>query len=133
MQGAVIRGRALFTLNVAALLIIFALGFRQFALPQIAKTVYEPQYKDLMFKCDNVMREHLIAKNRMLSEPSDDAVKTLNAAEVGLIECQDYDDMRKRLLSLGLTDNDLALMGLQVIEEREADVKAFVKTHEIKY
>jgi hypothetical protein len=95
--------------------------------------MYGARYGELMFKCDNVMREHLIAKNRMLNEPSDDAVKALRAAEVGLIECQDYDDMRKRLLSMGLTENDLAIMGLKVIEEREADVKAFVKIHEIKY
>jgi hypothetical protein len=110
-----------------------ALGFRQFVQPPIIKAVYGKQYQELMFKCDNVMREHLIAKNRMLNEPSDDAVKTLNAAEIGLIECHDYDVMRKRLISLGLTDNDLALMGLKAIEEKGTDVKTFVKIHELKY
>ena len=131
--GEVIRSRALLILNIAAVLIIVALGFRQFALPPIAKAIYRTQYQELMFKCDNVMREHLIAKNRMLSEASDDSVKTLNSAEIGLIECHDYDVMRKHLISLGLTDNDLSVMGLQAIEERGADVKTFVETHQIKY
>jgi hypothetical protein len=133
MQAELIRNRTLLILNIVSVLIILALGFRQFVQPPIIKAVYGKQYQELMFKCDNVMREHLIAKNRMLNEPSDDAVKTLNAAEIGLIECHDYDVMRKRLISLGLTDNDLALMGLKAIEEKGTDVKTFVKIHELKY
>jgi hypothetical protein len=123
----------LLILNIAALLVIFALGFRQFGQPPIVKAIYEKRYQELMFKCDNVMREHLIAKNRMLSEADDDSVKTLKAAEIGLLECHDYDVMRKRLTSLGLTENDLSLMGLKAIEEGSTDVKTFVKIHELKY
>jgi hypothetical protein len=133
MRAEVTPSRVLTVLNLCALLVIFALGFRQFALPPVVKAIYEKQYEQLVFKCDNIMREHLIAKNRMLSEPDDDAVKTLNAAEIGLIECHDYDVMRKRLISLGLTENDLSLMGLKAIEEEGTDVKTFVKIHEFKY
>ncbi len=133
MQGEVIGRRLVLVLNIIAALIIVALGVREFVVPRVAVAVYGKQYKELVFKCDNVMREHLIAKNRMLSEPSDSAVRQLKAAEVGLIECQDYDMMRKRLISLGLTQNDLAILGLQAIEEREADVRAFVQIHQFKY
>lgn len=133
MQAELIRSRTLLVLNVVALLIIFALGFRQFVLPPVVKAIYRKQYEEAMFKCDNVMREHLIAKNRMLKEASDDAVRSLDAAEIGLIECQDYDVMRKRLISLGLTENDLSLMGLEAIEARGADVETFVRIHQIKY
>lgn len=133
MRGEVIQSRALFILNIAAVLVILALGFRQFAQPRIVKAIYERQYDELMFKCDNVMREHLIAKNRMLNEPSDDSVKILKAAEIGLLECHEYDVMRKRLISLGLTENDLSLMGLKAIEEESTDVKTFVRIHELKY
>jgi hypothetical protein len=133
MQSELIQSRALFVLNIIALLVIFALGFKEFAQPPIVRAIYRKQYEELMFKCDNVMREHLIAKNRMLNEASGDSVKVLNSAEVGLIECHDYDVMRKRLISLGLTDNDLSLMGLEALEERGADVETFVKIHEFKY
>jgi hypothetical protein len=133
VQGEVIGRRLVLVLNIIAALIIVALGVREFVVPRVAVAVYGKQYKELVFKCDNVMREHLIAKNRMLSEPSDSAVRQLKAAEVGLIECQDYDMMRKRLISLGLTQNDLAILGLQAIEEREADVRAFVQIHQFKY
>jgi hypothetical protein len=110
-----------------ALIVIVALGFRQFVQPTIVKAIYGGRYGELVFQCDNVMKEHLIAKNRMLTQPSDDAVRALNAAEVGLIECDEYDSMRKRLISYGLTDNDLSQLGLAVIEQREADVKAVVQ------
>ena len=133
MQGDAIQSRALLILNIAAVLVIVALGFREFALPPIVKALYRNQYQELMFKCDNVMREHLIAKDRMLNEASDGSAKTLNAAEIGLIECHNYDVMRKRLISLGLTENDLSLMGLEALEERGADVETFVHTHEFKY
>ncbi len=133
MRGKIAATRMMLLLNILAALIIIALGMRQFIVPRVATTIYGEQYKALVFKCDNVMREHLIAKNRMLTEPSDSAVRDLKAAEVGLIECQDYDMMRKRLISYGLTENDLATLGLQAIEEREADVKAYVQIHQLKY
>lgn len=133
MRREVILSRILVILNIAALCVIFAFGFRQFVQPRIVKMVYGKKYQELMFKCDNVMREHLIAKNRMLSEPSDDSVQTLRAAEIGLLECHDYDVMRKKLISLGLTENDLAVIGLKAIEERATDVQTFVKDHELKY
>ncbi len=120
-------------LNCCALIIIFALAFKEFAVPKIAVALYGKQYKELVFRCDNVMREHLIAKNGMLSAPSDDAVRTLKASEVGLIECDDYDMMRKKLLSMGVTEADLGRLGLETIEERAKDVRAFVETHQIKY
>jgi len=120
-------------LNCFALLIVFALGFKQFALPYIAASTYRAKYEDLAFRCNNVMREHFIAKNKMLSEPSDDAIKELHASEVGLIECQDYDDLRKKLISLGVSENELARMGLETMEQRATDVRAFVEVHQIKY
>jgi hypothetical protein len=133
MQRQMILSRTMVILNIVALLVIFAFGFREFVQPRIVKAVYQKRYQELMFKCDNVMREHLIAKNRMLSEPSDDSINTLKAAEIGLLECHDYDVLRKHLISLGLTDNDLAVMGLKAIEEEATDVKTFVKEHELKY
>jgi hypothetical protein len=126
-------GGVLVALNVVALSIIFALGVKQFAMPMIATRMYGERYKELVFQCDDVMRAHLIAKNRVVVTPSAENIRALHAAEVGLIECQDYDLLRKQLISYGLTDNDLARLGLQAIEERGSDVRTFVKIHEIKY
>ena len=38
--------------------------------------------KVLMFQCDNVMRDHLIAKNRVFFEKSERSIKLLKASEI---------------------------------------------------
>lgn len=129
-----ISNSKIFTLaNVLALFLIFAMGIKIFALPAIAKFLYADEYKHLVFKCDNVMREHFIAKNKVLTEINDAAVSNLKAAEIGLIQCHDYDKLRKKLVNLGLSDGQLGELGLETIEENAGDVRTFVKIHQIKY
>lgn len=94
---------------------------------------YQHQYGELVFKCDQAMREHFIAKARAGAEPSDQHAALLAESEVALIDCQDYDMLRKRLLRLGLADDDLAAMGLVAIEERGKDIREIVRIHEIRY
>lgn len=127
------RQRVLTVFNVVALMVIFVLGFRDLALPTLARLYYEDEYKELMFQCDNVMREHFIAKSQARVAPSPDTMRTLQASEVGLMTCNDYDTLRKRLLVLGLDENQLAQLGLEAIEEKANDIRIFVETHEIRY
>jgi hypothetical protein len=127
------KNRALTILNILALVVISYYAFREFALPTIAESLYKEQYKELVFKCDNVMRDHFIAKSQVLARPSSQTIANLRSAEVGLIDCHQYDVLRKRLLSLGLSETDLARIGLEAIEKHATDVRAFVETHEIRY
>ena len=120
-------------LNVIALLIVGILGLKELVVPTIATHVYKNEYKDLMFKCDDAMRDHLIAKSAVVVSPSDETIRSLHAAEVGLMTCHDYDVLRKKLLAFGLTENDLSKIGLEAIEEKAKDVRTFVETHEIRY
>src|SRR5215469_526627 len=124
---------ALTILNVGALCIVFFVFAREFVVPVVSERIYKDEYKELMFKCDNVMRDHFIAKSRVLTSPSDQAIKTLHAAEVGLSTCHDYDVLRKRLISLGVSENELSKLGLEAIEEKARDVQFFVENHEIRY
>ncbi|MBI4001324.1 MAG: hypothetical protein HY348_06035 [Nitrospira defluvii] len=126
-------GKLLTALNVAALAIIFFYVAKELAIPFAAEALYRDRYKELVFQCDNVMRDHFIAKNQVLTAPSPGSFNQLRAAEVGLLTCHDYDVLRKKLIALGLSDNRLAQMGLEAIEERAKDVRTFVETHEIRY
>ena len=119
--------------NIIAVFLIFGIGIKLFALPTIAKVLYADEYKEMVFRCDNVMREHFIAKNKVLTKIDDDAVNNLKAAEVGLIQCHDYDKLRKKLINLGISDSQLGELGLETIEENAGDVRTFVKIHQIKY
>lgn len=125
--------RLLTAMNIIALVVVLAYAVRDFVLPPMARAYYGSEYKQLVFECDNVMREHFIAKNRARSHPSPDASRVLDAAEVGLLTCHKYDALRKRLIRLGVNENELALLGLEAIEEKADDVRAFVETHEIRY
>ena len=101
MQLARVASSVLTVLNVITLVIVGVLGVKELAVPPIAMHVYKSEYKELMFKCDDAMRDRLIAKSAVVASPSEAAIRNLHAAEVGLMTCQDYDDLRKKLLGFG--------------------------------
>jgi hypothetical protein len=123
----------LIAVNVAASLAVIAVALKLLAAPILAGYIYKERYKELVFECDDVMRGHFIAKAQAAIAPSEDAIKNLRAAEVSLTTCHDYDKLRKKLQLFGLSDAQLADFGLEAIEERAKDVRAFVETHEIRY
>ena len=67
------------------------------------------------------------------SVPSKENVEALRSMEIGLISCQDYDLMRKRLMQWGLSENDLSEMSLVAIEQRAENLADVVQIHEIRY
>ena len=91
------------------------------------------QFSELTFECDNSMRVHFIASQRLAAQPSEENVLSVKSAEIGLIHCQDYDLMRKRLMRWGLSDNELSEMSLVAIEEKGSDLRDVVRIHEIRY
>ena len=60
-------------------------------------------------------------------------LRDAHAMEIGLIACQDYDLMRKRLMQWGLNENDLSEMALVAIEDRAQNLADVVRIHEIRY
>lgn len=108
-------------------------GAIEYLLPPIAAHTYRAEYQEKMFQCDHVMREHFIAKMAVEHAPNEATVRNLEAAEVGLLACQDYDKIRKWLLTLGISEAKLGLMGVEALEARSKDVRRFVEIHEIRY
>ncbi|SHK60749.1 hypothetical protein SAMN05444000_14513 [Shimia gijangensis] len=95
--------------------------------------LHQEEFGELTFYCDNAMRVHFVAKQRLAGTPSQTNVETLKAAEIGLLDCQDYDLMRKRLIRWGLSENELSEMSLLAIEEQGRDLRDVIKIHEIRY
>ncbi|MEL7801679.1 TIGR03982 family His-Xaa-Ser system protein [Sulfitobacter pontiacus] len=93
----------------------------------------QSKFSELTFYCDNAMRGHLLAKQRLVGGPSEENVTRLKAAEIDLLQCQDYDLMRKRLIRWGLTENELSEMSLLAIEEKGQDLRDVIRVHEIRY
>lgn len=95
--------------------------------------VAQDTYQELTYRCDSAMRSHLIAQMELSNRPSEEAISNLDAAEIALIDCQDYDLMRKNLKLWGLTDNELSLMSLRAIEAASTTMQQVVEIHEIRY
>lgn len=91
------------------------------------------EYGLLVEQCDNAMRDHFQAKEGSKHESGERTRSSLDAAEVGLIVCQDYDLYQKRLMQWGLREAELAQMRLVAIEERASDLEAVIETHEIRF
>ena len=125
--------RILLTANLLAAAVVIAWGAEHFVAPGIAVALYAEDYKEKMFQCDHVMREHFIAKQMVLAKASEETIRNLEAAEIGLTVCHDYDRLRKKMIGWGVSENDLASIGLEAIERRATDIRKFVEIHEIRY
>lgn len=119
--------------NVGAISLIVLYGAIEYGAPLAAKQIWKEDYKELMFKCDHVMREHFLAKRAVSVEPNETTIKNLQSAEMGLIDCHDYDKLRKKMLVWGVSENRLSEIGLEALEERAYDLRRFVEIHEIRY
>ena len=125
--------RILLVANVLAILIMIVFGAERYLAPTIAEAIYAKKYKELMFQCDHVMREHFVAKQMVLASVTEQTIRNLEAAEVGLITCHEYDKIRKKMIRWGLSENGLARIGLEAIEKHATDIRTFVEIHEIRY
>ena len=119
--------------NVLAVVLVFVYGLIEYVVPQVALKLNKENYQTLMFQCDHVMREHFIAKQLVVVSPSEKTIKNLEASEVGLLTCHEYDKLRKQLLSYGASEVQLSMIGLEVMEKKAEDVQRFVEIHEIRY
>ena len=128
-----LKHKIFIAINIISCLIILAIGYKELIRPKVTELIFANDYKQLMFKCDNVMRDHMIAKNRVIKEKTMESIKLLENANIGLITCNEYDLLRKKMLINGLSEDDLALLGLEAIEENNSELIKFAETHEFKY
>jgi len=119
--------------NIVFLVVAIAAAGSFYLRPLVAEELWAEEYKDAMFRCDQVMREHLISKMAVEVDVSAYRIKNLQAAEIGLLDCHEYDKLRKKLIAWGNDANDLSRLGLQALEEKAYDLQRFVEIHEIRY
>jgi 3-isopropylmalate dehydratase small subunit len=125
--------RTLLVINLLAAGSCILLAVKFVILPIYAEIRYKNQFKEYVFQCDNSMREHMIAKNKFLLNPNTENERILDSADVGLLTCHEYDLLRKKMLNLGLTNDNLSQYGLEAIEQGAADVREIVRIHEFRY
>lgn len=92
----------------------------------------QDRYGELTYLCDSAMRAHDLARARANATPMVETVEQVQRAEIGLIDCQDYDLFQKRLTLLGLRENELGLMRLKAAEANAEGLRQVVDAHEIR-
>lgn len=111
-----------------------ALSFTLIPLWKLAvETFNQDRFGELTYKCDNSMRVHFLAKQKLASNPTITNVQDVKSAEIGLLDCQAYDLERKRLKRWGLSDNELSEMSLRAVEQKGSDLRDVIRIHEIRY
>ena len=124
--------------NKTALITVFGLGILTGIIlspmsKYVVRHLMQEHYGELAYRCDRAMRDHLISKRKVELEPSTSNVQDLNSKELALLDCQDYDILRKQLIGWGLNENDLSLMALHTIEAKKTDLQDVVRIHELQY
>ena len=120
-------------INIVLAVLVTAALIYEYAAPVLAVAFLKEDYKKFMYECDYAMRDHFIAKKAVEVKPSTLSVANLDAAEIGLLVCHEYDKRRKRLQLFNVSDAMLSSVGLEALEEKNYELREFVKTHEIRY
>ncbi len=121
------------TANVIALVIFTSYLGYSLVLPMYVKNTRAEDYKELMYGCDHAMKEHYIAKKAIEATPNGQTIKNLQASELSLMTCHDYDKLRKEMISSGVSPEELSMIGLETMEEKSYDLEHFIKIHEIRF
>lgn len=105
--------------------------FMEYIWPKLMLWQHSQAYKRLTLECDQAMHSEVVLRAAQQSlEVTEQQAMLLNAsADVELTVCHDYDKLRKRLLIAGLTEDDLALLGLEALEVERITVKRMVEPH----
>lgn len=120
------------------IILIFTFGFilgNVFDYPKrfLISKIYSTDYQTLAYKCDNAMKEHFLAKSKLSKKPSEVQIRNLKSSEIALLDCHEYDKLRKKLLISGLKEEDLEYIFLESLEKNKSELVNFVKEHEIRY
>lgn len=106
---------------------VFLILFFKYARPWAAELLFEDEYKRLTYECDNAMHDEVSIRSNPIKSEADDRLQ--KSAEVGLLVCHDYDKLRKKLLILGVSEDQLALYGLETLENQLIPTSRMVEPH----
>ncbi len=102
----------------------------EYVVPLLADLYYQDEYRELSAKCDEAMHDEASLRPGTIGAEKHPAL-TLSA-EVELMVCHDYDKLRKRLLSLGVSEHTLALRSLEALENEQIPVSRLIEPHRME-
>jgi hypothetical protein len=99
----------------------------EYIVPALADRYYRDDYRKLAYQCDQAMHEEAALRPGTAGAAKDP--KLALSADVALMVCHDYDKLRKHLLTLGVSEDRLALHSLEALEVEQIPVSRLVEPH----
>jgi hypothetical protein len=106
---------------------LLAIVVLEYVVPLLADQHYRENYRKLAADCDLAMHDEAALRVGTAGAIKHPALVT--SAAIGLTVCHEYDKLRKRLLILGVTEERLALHGLEALEIEQIPVQRMVEPH----
>jgi len=99
----------------------------EYVRPWAVYWIYQDDYKKLSLECDLAMHDEVAIRNLPQDNAESESLKT--SSEVQLAICHQYDKLRKQLLICGVSEERLALLGLEALESERIPVSLMVDPH----
>lgn len=107
--------------KIAVIIFIFTFTFKEFLYPIGTALYYSNDFMKYTAECDTAMEADWYYSQ------SENFDKKSN--EIQLINCHEYDKLRKVLLMSGLNENYLSWLGLKSLELNQRPVNEFTRKH----
>lgn len=115
-------------LIIAACLVFIVLI--EYARPLAAVWYYKDDYRRLALECDQAMHDEAALRAGTKGAAKAPALEI--SGMVGLTSCHQYDIVRKRMLINGVSEERLALIGLEGLENEQIPVSRMVDPHRME-
>lgn len=124
------RARIIFASHLIIALCLLIIVTMQYVVPFVAGRYYASEFRRLTTECDQAMHDEAVLREGTAGAAKDKALTI--SADIGLAVCHDYDKLRKRMLILGVTEERLALLGLEALEIEQIPVERMVQPHRME-
>jgi hypothetical protein len=116
-------GIAQLVIAVSLLIVVFM----EYVRPFLTEAYFRDDYMRLAGDCDQAMHDEAALRPGTAGATRDPALSL--SADVALAVCHDYDKLRKRLLAAGVSEETLALRGVEAIENERIPLTRMVAPH----
>lgn len=102
----------------------------EYVVPVAADWYFRDDYRNLAAECDQAMHDEVALRPGTSGASKHPALSL--SADVALLVCHDYDKLRKRLLAFGVSEQTLALRGVEAIENERIPVSRMADPHRME-
>lgn len=109
---------------------LLAIVVFEYARPMAMDVIYRDEYRKLTLECDQAMHDEVALRAGTVGGAKHPHMELSGA--VGLSICHKYDKLRKKLLVAGISEESLALIGLEALENEQIPVSRMADPHRMQ-